>query len=194
MTRFFIFFLLLVACSSGTYAGWHSDHDSTRSKRKRKITSIHTTKPNTALKEYKSMLIAGSGTLSTRQVFEKLSPYLKEHYTKLEIVCNYEFLGSKRDIGAPRLDAALEKYKPDMVLFIAEDPDYEHHVGMSDLRDVSVRRTNMDSKLQLSVMEPGLIFPVWKGELYIVGDVTRDALFIDMSTLLTSELNSNQIP
>jgi hypothetical protein len=188
MTRFFIFFLLLVACSSGTYAGWHSDHDSTRSKRKRKITSIHTTKPNTALKEYKSMLIAGAGTLPIRQVFEKLSPYLKEHYTKLEIVCNYEFLGSKRDIALTRLDTALEKYKPDMLLFIAADPDYERSIGTAG------RGVYMDSKLQLSVIEPGLIFPIWKGELYIVGDVSRDALFIDMSTLLTSELNSNQIP
>lgn len=177
------------------------------SQTKHEPNDVITLEVDTMRNSYRKLLIAGFGTIPIRHFMENLSPQLINHYNKQQISGTYEFIGSKGATFHDNLNAAIQKHQPDVALIIYEYPEGPDTLVIKKQRQagyllisparrqkvINPRNTKLKETLQAVLWEPATNKIIWRGELYISGNVALDNFFLMIAGLLTDELNRHNL-
>lgn len=196
----FILFIFLLFHGLALYA----QKDSLEHLRCDVVTTLHN---QAGSKQYKKILIACYGETYVRHFTDNLSTAMAKHYAAQQVTVIYEYLGATKQSWSTKLEDAIKVHQPEAVLLIGnaglsqlsdgmklQMPPAPQPVGASRQQRVRTGPPVMSMEMGASLLEAThLDKAIWRGQIYVSGNVGRKFLFEQMGQLMTDELGENNI-
>ncbi|MBO9727063.1 MAG: hypothetical protein J7623_00345 [Chitinophaga sp.] len=194
--------LLILPCS--ILAQTHKNYRSSK--------NIETLQSNTVTKNYKSLLIVGSGSMASRKFIHDIIYELDKQLADYAISYNYIYLGAEDAVINDNLKKSVLSGKYDAILMITPLRSTQQTIVYSNQSPPSTMRMPDGSvisapanpypyrvedrlleKVELQVRENLDSEPVWRGMLQT--DIRQDAqkVFVGISRNLIAEMQENKL-